>query len=132
MKHSGRTWQSSNATSAVQTSRRDLETQISGCASHEGVFAVEGGEDLAASMAEGLRTGVDGWVDDDLAFAVPWVFSLAEIAVLTFVWHRTEDLMVRWSMDNGLSAHLPDATAQLQQGDGSPVHRRSCARADVR
>jgi pimeloyl-ACP methyl ester carboxylesterase len=43
--------------------------------------------DLAANSAEGLRLGVDGWVDDDLAFVRHWGFSVADIAVPTFIWH---------------------------------------------
>ncbi|MEP6796560.1 MAG: hypothetical protein ABI890_00370 [Lapillicoccus sp.] len=76
------------------------------------------GEDLAASVAEGLRWGVDGWVDDDLAFAVPWGFSLAEIAVPTFVWHGSEDLMAPFAHDHGLPRT-------------SRVRRHDCSRARV-
>src|ERR1019366_9392126 len=32
------------------------------------VLTAEFGQDMAANLAEGLRTGVDGWVDDDVAF----------------------------------------------------------------
>jgi len=46
------------------------------------VLTAEFGDDLAANFAEGLRTGVDGWVDDDLAFVAPWGFSLAEMPCL--------------------------------------------------
>lgn len=82
------------------------------------ILTAEYGEDLATAFAEGLRTGVDGWVDDDLAFAVPWGFSLAEIAVPTFVWQGSEDLMVPFAHGQWLSAHVPGATARLQQGEG--------------
>jgi pimeloyl-ACP methyl ester carboxylesterase len=37
------------------------------------------GDDMAANFHEGLRNGVDGWLDDDLAFVKPWGFSLAEV-----------------------------------------------------
>ena len=48
-------------------------------------LTAEFGEDMAANFAEALRTGVDGWVDDDLAFVAPWGFTLDEITVPTFV-----------------------------------------------
>ena len=76
------------------------------------------GEDMAASLGEGLRTGVDGWVDDDLAFAAPWGFALAEISVPTFVWQGSEDLMVPFAHGQWLAVHVPGATAHLQQGEG--------------
>jgi hypothetical protein len=36
------------------------------------VLTGEFGEDMAASFREAVRTGVEGWLDDDLAFASPW------------------------------------------------------------
>ena len=82
------------------------------------VLSAEFGEDLAANFAEGLRTGVEGWVDDDLAFVAPWGFSVAEIAVPTFVWQGSEDLMVPFAHGHWLAAHIPAATPRLLQGEG--------------
>ena len=81
-------------------------------------FTAEFGEDMAANFAEGLRTGVDGWVDDDLAFVAPWGFELAEITVPTFVWQGSEDLMVPFAHGKWLAAHVPGATVHLEQGEG--------------
>lgn len=82
------------------------------------VLTAEFGENLAANFAEGFRTGVDGWVDDDLAFVAPWGFSLAEIAVPAFVWQGSEDLMVPFTHGQWLAAHVPGATSRLQQAEG--------------
>ena len=81
-------------------------------------FTAEFGEDMAANFAEGLRTGVDGWVDDDLAFVAPWGFTLTEVGVPTFVWQGSEDLMVPFAHGHWLAAHIPGATAHLLQGEG--------------
>ena len=81
-------------------------------------LTAEFGEDMAASFAEALRTGVDGWVDDDLAFVAPWGFTLDEITVPTFVWQGSEDLMVPFAHGQWLAAHVPGATAHLLQGEG--------------
>ena len=81
-------------------------------------LTAEFGEDMAANFAEALRTGVDGWVDDDLAFAAPWGFTLAEIALPTFVWQGSEDLMVPFAHGQWLAAHVPGATAHLERGEG--------------
>ena len=36
---------------------------------------------MALSLHEGVRTGVGGWLDDDLAFVRPWGFDLASISI---------------------------------------------------
>ena len=82
------------------------------------VLTAELGEDMAASFAEAFRTGVDGWIDDDLAFSAPWGFTLADIAVPTFVWQGSADLMVPFAHGRWLAGHVPGATARLQQGEG--------------
>jgi pimeloyl-ACP methyl ester carboxylesterase len=74
--------------------------------------------DLAANQAEALRPGVDGWVDDDLAFVQPWGFSVADIAVPTFLWHGTEDLFVPFAHGQWLASNIPDATTHLLSGEG--------------
>lgn len=82
------------------------------------VLTAEFGEDLAANVAEALSTGVDGWVDDDLAFVAPWGFTLAEVAVPTFVWQGSADRMVPFAHGQWLAANIPHATARLHQGEG--------------
>jgi pimeloyl-ACP methyl ester carboxylesterase len=82
------------------------------------VLTDEFGEDMVANFAEGLRTGVDGWVDDDLAFVSSWGFTLNEIATPTFVWQGSEDLMVPLAHGQWLAEHIPGATPHLQQGEG--------------
>ncbi|GGX76388.1 hypothetical protein GCM10010358_33200 [Streptomyces minutiscleroticus] len=82
------------------------------------VLTEELGEDLAANFAEGLRLGVDGWVDDDLAFTRPWGFSPEEVTVSAFVWRGTEDLMVPFAHGRRLAANVPGAVAHLEDGEG--------------
>jgi len=82
------------------------------------VVTAEFGADLAASFTEGLRLGVDGWLDDGLSFVRPWGFSLAEIAVPAFVWQGSEDLMVPFAHGQWLAEHVPGAVAHLEQGEG--------------
>jgi pimeloyl-ACP methyl ester carboxylesterase len=78
----------------------------------------EFGEDIAASFREAVRTGVDGWLDDDLAFAKPWGFSLAEISVPTMIWQGSADLMVPFAHGQWLASRLPAASAHLEEGEG--------------
>jgi pimeloyl-ACP methyl ester carboxylesterase len=82
------------------------------------VITDEFGEDLAAAFREALRTGVDGWLDDDLAFVRAWGFDLAEITKPTSVWQGSDDLMVPFSHGQWLAAHLPTASVHLEPGQG--------------
>jgi pimeloyl-ACP methyl ester carboxylesterase len=82
------------------------------------VITDEFGEDLAAAFREALRTGVDGWLDDDLAFVREWGFDLAEITKPTSIWQGSDDLMVPFSHGQWLAAHLPTASVHLEPGQG--------------
>jgi pimeloyl-ACP methyl ester carboxylesterase len=78
----------------------------------------EFGEDVAAGFREAMRAGVDGWLDDDLAFAKPWGFSLAEISVPTMIWQGDADLMVPFAHGQWLASRVPNASAHLEAGEG--------------
>jgi pimeloyl-ACP methyl ester carboxylesterase len=82
------------------------------------VLSDEYGEDQLANMQEGLRTGADGWLADDLAFTVDWGFDLASIAVPTFIWQGSADLMVPYAHGQWLAANVPGAVAHLEPGAG--------------
>lgn len=82
------------------------------------VLRDELGHDIAASFREALRSGVDGWLDDDLAFCAPWGFDPSAISVPTFVWQGSADLMVPFAHGQWLAATLPGATAHLDEGPG--------------
>lgn len=78
----------------------------------------EFGADVAASFAEALRTGVDGWVDDDLAFTRPWGFNLDDIRVPAVVWQGSEDLMVPFAHGRWLAERVPGVTVHFEPGLG--------------
>ncbi len=69
-------------------------------------------------MREAVRTGVDGWLDDDLAFVSDWGFELDEIEVPVTLWQGSEDLMVPFAHGQWLAARIPDVHAHLEQGEG--------------
>jgi pimeloyl-ACP methyl ester carboxylesterase len=75
-------------------------------------------EDMAASFRDAVRVGVDGWLDDDLAFAKPWGFSLDEISVPTMIWQGSADLMVPFAHGQWLASRLPAASAHLEESEG--------------
>ncbi len=82
------------------------------------VVTAEFGEDMVAGFTEALRTGVDGWLDDDLALVAPWGFDVDEIAVPVFVWQGSADLMVPLTHGQWLAEHIPGAVGHLEDGEG--------------
>ena len=78
----------------------------------------EFGDFLARQFRQAVSVGVDGWLDDDLAFTRPWGFDLDAIAVPTYVWQGSEDLMVPFAHGEWLAAHLPNAVVHLESGEG--------------
>jgi pimeloyl-ACP methyl ester carboxylesterase len=82
------------------------------------VLTGEFGEDLAASFRESVRTGVEGWLDDELAFTSPWGFGLDEISAPVMIWQGSADLMVPFAHGQWLAARLPGASAHLEEGEG--------------
>jgi pimeloyl-ACP methyl ester carboxylesterase len=78
----------------------------------------EYGEDLAANFHEAMRTGVEGWVEDDMAFTRSWGFEFDEISVPTMIWQGSADLMVPFSHGQWLASRLPGASVHLEEGEG--------------
>lgn len=115
-----RPWLESEAAGLRAATPEDIVAEMSTLlpATDRAVISDEYGEDLASSFHEALRTGVDGWVDDDLAFVVPWGFELNELRVPTFVWQGNDDLMVPFSHGQWLASRIPGVTAHLEPGEG--------------
>jgi pimeloyl-ACP methyl ester carboxylesterase len=82
----------------------------------QAAFTGEFAEDLVAATRDALRHGVDGWIDDELAFAKPWGFDLSEITIPVSLWHGSDDRNVPFSHGTWLAEHL--ATAVLHREDG--------------
>jgi pimeloyl-ACP methyl ester carboxylesterase len=67
-------------------------------------------EEFADVMARALRLaaadGVEGWIDDDLAFAEPWGFDPGGIDVPIAVWQGRHDRMVPFAHGEWLQSHI--------------------------
>jgi pimeloyl-ACP methyl ester carboxylesterase len=83
-----------------------------------GLLTGELGADMAGSFAEALRNGVEGWLEDDLAFTRPWGFELAEITAPVMLWQGSADLMVPFAHGQWLASRVPGAVAHLEDGEG--------------
>jgi pimeloyl-ACP methyl ester carboxylesterase len=70
--------------------------------------------------------GIDGWVDDSLAFARPWGFELSTITVPVGIWHGSEDRDVSAEHADYLLAHIATAQGHVYAGGhlpGADVYR---------
>jgi len=75
--------------------------------------------DAFATMARrSLSTGVDGWLDDDLAFIRPWGFDPSGIGVPVFLWQGGEDRMVPYAHGEWLSENVGSAVSRLNKKEG--------------
>jgi pimeloyl-ACP methyl ester carboxylesterase len=60
-----------------------------------------------------LAPGVDGWVDDMLAFVRPWGFAVEDIRVPVLVSYGRDDNLVPAAHGDWLVAHIPGAIAEV-------------------
>jgi pimeloyl-ACP methyl ester carboxylesterase len=67
---------------------------------------------------EAVRNGVWGWADDDLCFARPWGFDVAEIRVPTRVVLGLTDVLVPAAHGRWLAGHIPGAEVVAEQEQG--------------
>jgi pimeloyl-ACP methyl ester carboxylesterase len=78
----------------------------------------EAADDLAALIREGLRDGVWGWLDDDLAFVRPWGFDPHAIDAPVAVWQGGRDRMVPGPHGPWLAAHVAGARPRFDAEHG--------------
>jgi pimeloyl-ACP methyl ester carboxylesterase len=76
------------------------------------------GDFLYETMELGLRGGVDGWLDDNLAFVGDWGFDPAAIEVPLLLLQGAQDKFVPAAHFQWLAAHIPAAEARLEPEHG--------------
>jgi pimeloyl-ACP methyl ester carboxylesterase len=75
-------------------------------------------EVIVESTPEMFAHGVDGWVDDDLAFCVDWGFDLDEIAVPVEIHYGATDVLVPAGHGAWLAQHVPGASVVVEVEGG--------------
>lgn len=73
---------------------------------------------LHGAMVHGLEPGVDGWLDDDIAFTRAWGFDLGAIEVPLRIVQGDQDLMVPFAHGKWLAQATKGAEVQLMPGEG--------------
>lgn len=84
----------------------------------QSVLTGEFGEEMAKIFRWAISTGIDGWLDDDLAFTQDWGFSLDQVTNPIAIWQGSEDLMVPYAHGQWLAAKLAHADVHLIEGQG--------------
>jgi hypothetical protein len=80
-----------------------------------------------ARLRATLVDSIDGWVDDNLAFAHPWGFEMKDIAVPVSIWYGRVDTNIPNEQSAWLIANIPGAEAYEYGGGHLPdasTHRR--------
>jgi pimeloyl-ACP methyl ester carboxylesterase len=71
---------------------------------------------LVEAYAEAMRTSDYGWIDDTLAFSLPWGFDPAAVSVPVLLWHGANDVFSPASHARWLASRIPNATVIVQAG----------------
>ncbi|MEZ5827538.1 MAG: alpha/beta hydrolase [Hyphomicrobiales bacterium] len=73
---------------------------------------------LQAAIREGLRTGVDGALQDLRLYCGPWNLRLTEIDVPTIMWQGSADTIVPPDAAYHLASALPNCRLEIIEGAG--------------
>ncbi len=81
-------------------------------------LTAEFAEFLADQVRVGLKPGLWGWFDDDLAFMRDWGFDLGVIERPVTIWQGEQDRFVPFAHGEWLAGNVAGATAKLRPQDG--------------
>jgi pimeloyl-ACP methyl ester carboxylesterase len=76
------------------------------------------GETMLGRMRIAMEPGIDGWMEDDIAFVEPWGLDPADITVPVAVFHGQQDTMVPHGHGAWLAGVIPGASFNSYPGDG--------------
>jgi pimeloyl-ACP methyl ester carboxylesterase len=80
---------------------------------------------MLASLREALRSGIEGYVQDELILTVrPWGFAAEQIAVPTHLWHGELDTLAPVGGARYLARVIPGCEAQFYANEGHLISFR--------
>jgi pimeloyl-ACP methyl ester carboxylesterase len=71
---------------------------------------------LAQNFAEALRDSANGWIDDALAFRMPWGFDPADIKAPVLLWHGADDVFSPVAHTQWLAEKIRRAEVVIKPG----------------
>jgi pimeloyl-ACP methyl ester carboxylesterase len=104
----------------LATEPRAMAEELGGLISEVDADALRGGFGAFATelLHDGVRAGIWGWFDDDVALTDAWGFELDDIAVPVTVWHGGRDHAVPFAHGEWLAARICGARAELHPEHG--------------
>jgi pimeloyl-ACP methyl ester carboxylesterase len=79
-----------------------------------------------AAIAEALRPGPDGWIDDAMSlFGMDWGIDLSRITCPTTFWHSTDDANSPLTAVERLRKQVPGARLRTWHGEGHSAATRN-------
>jgi len=81
------------------------------------LFDAEVSAFLLRSSQHGLDGGLDGWVDDDLAFVNDWGFAPADARVPVLLMHGEHDRFIPVAHGHWLAGQIPRVDARISGDD---------------
>jgi pimeloyl-ACP methyl ester carboxylesterase len=76
------------------------------------------GATMEASLQKAISTGIEGWLEDDIALVTPWGFDLGAITTPVAVWTGKQDRMVSWEHSAWLARAIPGADLHVLADHG--------------
>jgi pimeloyl-ACP methyl ester carboxylesterase len=64
---------------------------------------------VGAIILESTRNGAGGWIDDELAWAIPWGFDVRDVVAPTWVWSNPNDTVTPPNHAAWLTRTIPNA-----------------------
>jgi pimeloyl-ACP methyl ester carboxylesterase len=71
-----------------------------------------------ASFAKAVETGIEGWLEDDIALVTPWGFDLETITTPVTFWTGKQDQFVSWWHTVWMAQRVPGADLHVLAGEG--------------
>lgn len=101
---------------AAHLASAEFDPEIFTAADHAALSGAWGWLGRVAGQA--VAAGLDGMVDDDLAYVVPWGFDVGDVVSPVLLVHGVADRMVPYPHSEWLAAHVGSAELRPSPGDG--------------